>query len=139
MLRYQEYITIIHALIGLAVPFVLLSPFSTQWELSYCLKKADVTHVLVHKSYFSRLYLAAAELGISDENIILFEGNSSPLLTEPEDITRFQSLRNLIQLVRAKKIPKEPIRPVQSNTIAYLIFSSGTTGPPKGKGASYIT
>lgn len=125
-----------HALIGLAVPFVPLSPFATQWELSYCLKKAEVTHVLVHKAYFSALCLAAAELQLPDENIILFKGNSSLKEVDQDNMKRFQSFQNMVQLVRTKKIPQEPIRPVQPNTLAYLIFSSGTTGSPKGMGTA---
>jgi len=42
--------------------------------------------------------------------------------------------RSFDDLVRSVKEPaKDCIKPVDKDTLAYLVFSSGTTGPPKGE------
>jgi long-subunit acyl-CoA synthetase (AMP-forming) len=42
------------------------------------------------------------------------------------------SLPRLIENVKARGLPKTATREVQDDTLAYLVFSSGTTGLPKG-------
>jgi long-subunit acyl-CoA synthetase (AMP-forming) len=43
-----------------------------------------------------------------------------------------KSFSELIADVQTKGIPAVAVRPAAKNTLAYLVFSSGTTGLPKG-------
>lgn len=67
---------------------------------------------------------AAQEAGLSEDRIFILEGTST-------DGRR--SLEDLINDVYRKRIPRLPIRPAKRDTLAYLVFSSGTTGLPKGE------
>jgi non-ribosomal peptide synthetase component F len=44
-----------------------------------------------------------------------------------------RSIRSIIRDTRNKHIPPVDVRPATKDTLAYLIFSSGTSGLPKGK------
>jgi len=44
----------------------------------------------------------------------------------------YQSLSGLIQRIRKIKAPRLSARSATKNTLAYLVFSSGTSGLPKG-------
>ena len=43
-----------------------------------------------------------------------------------------KSLTNFIATARERRMPIIPVRPASKDTLAYLVFSSGTTGLPKG-------
>ena len=43
-----------------------------------------------------------------------------------------KNFRGIIQNVRRRKVPLVDIRPAGKDTLAYLVFSSGTSGLPKG-------
>jgi long-subunit acyl-CoA synthetase (AMP-forming) len=49
--------------------------------------------------------------------------------TKANKLKRF---RGIIQDVRKRKVPTVGIRPAGKDTLAYLVFSSGTSGLPKG-------
>lgn len=44
-----------------------------------------------------------------------------------------KSIQDLIKNVRLKSLPFLGARPAKKDTLAYLVFSSGTSGLPKGK------
>jgi len=45
---------------------------------------------------------------------------------------KLKTLRGMIQDVRKRKVPLVDIGPAGKDTLAYLVFSSGTSGLPKG-------
>lgn len=61
-------------------------------------------------------------IGFSEESIFILQG----------DVAGKASLPRLIGDVKARGLPKIATREVQDDTLAYLMFSSGTTGLPKG-------
>ena len=66
---------------------------------------------------------ASKDVGIPEENIYILEGSSD---------NGGLSLQGLIERVKTRKIPRTPVRPARKDTLAYLVFSSGTSGLPKG-------
>ena len=65
---------------------------------------------------------AAKESGLPEKSIFILQG----------DVTGKVSLPRLIDYAKARGLPKIATRTVQDDTLAYLMFSSGTTGLPKG-------
>lgn len=123
-MNYKDFPVLTFALLSIATPFSLYSSFATTHELRHYHGKSDATHVFVHADLLAQFLPVAKESGIPHENIFILEGKS------PES-SNFQSLDDLINTVRTRKIPREPIREVQSDDLAYCVFSSGTSGFPK--------
>ncbi|KAJ3484237.1 hypothetical protein NLI96_g5759 [Meripilus lineatus] len=117
----MEYITLVHSLLAITTPFALISAFSTPFELAHALRVSGATRLFVQPSVLSRVQAAAREVGLPDDRIHILEGH---------DFER-KSLEDLIYDARLRSIPRVPIRPAKQNTLAYLIFSSGTSGLPK--------
>ncbi|KAF8523329.1 hypothetical protein BU17DRAFT_43935 [Hysterangium stoloniferum] len=119
-----EYITIVHALLVAATPMALFSPVATPREMTHYLRKSEATHMFLHPSCLATFLEVARETGFPEENIFILEG-------ETPEPSRFKTLDSLIQNVRFRKIPREPVKPAGYDTLAYLSFSSGTSGLPK--------
>ena len=64
----------------------------------------------------------AKELGIDSNHIYVMKGN----------VKGRKSLWSIIRDVRRKKTPLVDVRAATKDTLAYLVFSSGTSGLPKG-------
>jgi acyl-CoA synthetase (AMP-forming)/AMP-acid ligase II len=118
----QEYITLVHACIRLATPFAPISSFSTPFELKHALNLTQVTRLFVDEKFLTTVVPVATELGIDLDHIYMMKGDSNSR----------KSFWSIIRDVRSKKIPREDARTVTKNTLAYLVFSSGTSGLPKG-------
>ena len=118
----QEYITLVHACIRLATPFAPISSFSTPFELKHALNLTNVTRLFVDEKFFTTVVPVATELGIDLNHIYMMKGNSNSR----------KGFWSIIRDVRRKKISREDVRAVTKNTLAYLVFSSGTSGLPKG-------
>ncbi|KIJ53944.1 hypothetical protein M422DRAFT_153797 [Sphaerobolus stellatus SS14] len=122
----MEYMTIVHSLLAITVPFALFSSFATHREIKHYLHKSASTHMFVHADLLPKFVEAAQEEGFPMENVFVLEGGV------PRDLNgRFKSLADLVNEVRRKQIPREPVRHAERDTLAYLVFSSGTSGLPK--------
>ena len=66
----------------------------------------------------------AKEVGLSEDRIYLMK--------ETGALKKLKTFRGIIQNVRKRKVPLVDIRPAGKDTLAYLVFSSGTSGLPKG-------
>ncbi|KAG1882795.1 hypothetical protein F4604DRAFT_1678288 [Suillus subluteus] len=113
-----DYIALMHSLLVITVPFVPFSSYSTPHEFKHADSLARVTRI-----FASPLLLPLAlTTGLSADRIYLLEG---------ED-TCYTNYDQLVSSARKSGIPRLPVRQADKNTLAYLVFSSGTSGPPKG-------
>jgi long-subunit acyl-CoA synthetase (AMP-forming) len=112
----------VFALLKLAVPMALLPSQSTLQETVELLKLSSVTCLFASEQLYPHAAAAAKEAGLPEEGIFILQG----------DVTGKVSLPHLIEVVKARGLPKIATRAVQDDTLAYLVFSSGTTGLPKG-------
>jgi acyl-CoA synthetase (AMP-forming)/AMP-acid ligase II len=118
----QDYITLLHSLFAIATPFALLSPFCTPFELIHALRSSKVTRLFVHPKYLSFVQHAAKDVGFPDSCIYILEGH----------VKGRRSFDEMIHHVCNECIRRLAVRHAGKDTLAYLIFSSGTSGLPKG-------
>ena len=100
----------------------MLSSFYTQFELSHALRLARVTRVFVQPKFLPLVQKVAKEIGLPDDHIYTLDGS----------VKGRKGFSDMINQVRKDFTPKIDIRPAGKDTLAYLIFSSGTSGLPKG-------
>lgn len=110
------------ALLKVAVPFALISCYSTPYELKHALGVAKVTRLFVAPQYISKALPVARGAGVVKE--FVYGMNSR--------VEGHESLEVLVEKVNVANIPRTRTRIVPKDTPAYLLFSSGTTGLPKG-------
>jgi long-subunit acyl-CoA synthetase (AMP-forming) len=115
----------VHSLLAVTTPFALFSTYATPREMTHTLTKSKSTHIFVHASLLANLLPVAREHGFPEDHIYILEG-------QPSTGPNLPSFGQLIQNVRYNKIPREPVRQAGKDTLAYLVFSSGTSGLPKG-------
>ena len=124
-LEMKDYMVLVHSLLIITTPFALFSTHATSREIVYSLEKSKATHMFVHASILDRFLPVAREFGFPEDHIYILEG-------ETEASPKLPSFEQLVQKVRSNKIPREPVREAGKDTLAYLVFSSGTSGLPKG-------
>ncbi|THH20611.1 hypothetical protein EW146_g812 [Bondarzewia mesenterica] len=117
----MDYPIVVLSLLKITVPFALLPSYSTAAETTALLKLSKVTRVFVSSRLLPLAKAAAAEIGLSNDKIYLLHGRSDDRVAFPDLVTH----------VRKNNIPRASTRPVQDKTLAYLAFSSGTSGLPK--------
>jgi len=115
--------TLINALLSQTVPFALFSAHVTQRELRHCLKTSNANHVFVHANLLPVALSVCHDLGFPKDHIYILEGNA------PHG---FRSFDGMIARAKEQSVSRVPIKQAKKNTLAYMVFSSGTTGLPKG-------
>ncbi|KAG2109212.1 hypothetical protein BD769DRAFT_1498102 [Suillus cothurnatus] len=113
----QDYIALLHSLLAIAVPFAMISGFSTPFEFKHAVSLSQATRIFVSPS----LLPLALTSGLPDDRIYLLEGHIEGRL----------SYEDLVNRARRNRIPRLPIKHATRDTLAYLVFSSGTSGLPK--------
>ncbi|KAF5348540.1 hypothetical protein D9756_009586 [Leucocoprinus leucothites] len=117
----SDYLLLAVACLKIAVPFVLISCYSTPFELRHALSLTKTTRLFVSPQYLSGVLPVATELGLPEDRIYFMN----------EDVSGKISIESLIRRVKEKQIPEENVRIVPKDTLGYLVFSSGTSGLPK--------
>jgi acyl-CoA synthetase (AMP-forming)/AMP-acid ligase II len=112
-----DYIALMHSLLVITVPFALFSSYSTPHEFERANSLARVTRIFVSPS----LLPLALSAGLPADRIYLLEG---------EDVC-YTNYDQLVSSARESGLPRLPAHQANKDTLAYLVFSSGTSGPPK--------
>ncbi|KAJ3863633.1 amp dependent CoA ligase [Lentinula novae-zelandiae] len=117
----SDYMVLVHALIANTTPFALISAYSTRFELLHAFKLSKLTRLFVQPKHLHHALSVAREIGLPSHNIYVIGGR----------VQGHQSLSGMIERARKSKIARFRAKPVTKNTLAYLVFSSGTSGLPK--------
>jgi len=111
------------ALCSLAVPFAPCSAYATQHELAHSLRLSKTSHIFVHANLLATALQASEEVRIPRSRVYILEGNASPGFITFKDLVKLGEEENLVPITT---------RPVTKDQLAFLLFSSGTTGLSKG-------
>lgn len=106
------------ALLKLALPAVLLPSYSPAAEVCTLARRSGVTRIFTSP----RLLSTARETGLPNGQIYVMNGR----------VRRRASLDEAIERVNDHGF-NMPSRKVTDETLAYMVFSSGTSGLPKGE------
>ncbi|KAJ7893273.1 hypothetical protein B0H13DRAFT_2339757 [Mycena leptocephala] len=119
-----EYIDIVLSLITVTTPFTLISTYSTCFELVHALKLTKATRLFVDATLLPDVLAAIQdpEVHIPADKIYILSG---------QGVNGRETFTQMIDGMKRKNIPLEPVRPVKKDTLAYLVLSSGTSGLPK--------
>lgn len=102
----------------MTVPFAMFSSYSTPFEFQHTYKLISPTRLFVTPT----LLPLALTSGLPEDRIHILEGKAQG----------HTSYGDLVALARDNRLPRLPIQQAQRDTLAYLTFSSGTSGLPKG-------
>ncbi|KAI0319157.1 hypothetical protein OF83DRAFT_1111778 [Amylostereum chailletii] len=122
-----DYPVIVFSLLKIATPMALIPSLLTPGEVVALLKLSKVTHLFVGPNLLKLARSAAREIGLPEDKIFIIGGQ----------VPGKTSFGDLIEVVRTKKVARVHSRPVKEDTVAYMVFSSGTSGLPKGVLASH--
>ncbi|CAE6469024.1 unnamed protein product [Rhizoctonia solani] len=120
-----DYPVVVFALLQTTIPLALLNSHSTAPELAHQLKLARVSQVIVGPSSIPVLKQALQIAGLRNVGITVLEGCGKH--ARAGELT----LQRLIDRTKKRGVQPAGITDVKHNTLAYLVFSSGTSGLPK--------
>ena len=112
---------LVHSLLAAGIPFALFPASPTPYELKHLVRVSKIKKIFTSPQNLGNARIAAKEGGFSEsDGVFILEGE-------------VKGVRSFDDIVRSAKEPaKDYAKPVGKEALAYLTFSSGTTGPPKG-------
>jgi acyl-CoA synthetase (AMP-forming)/AMP-acid ligase II len=117
----SDYIALVHSCLMIATPFALISSYSTPFELKHALTLSKATSLFVDAKFLPAVLHVAKEVGLPLNKVFVLAGHMKGR----------KSLSDLVKYVKAKSMPTVAARQAKKDTLAYLVFSSGTSGLPK--------
>ncbi|CAE6522608.1 unnamed protein product [Rhizoctonia solani] len=120
-----DYPVVVFAMLQTTIPVALLNSHSTAPELAHQLKLARVSHVIVGPSSVSVLKQALQIAGLRNIGVTIVEGCGKHARAGE------LSLQRLIERTKKRGVQPAGITDAKRDTLAYLVFSSGTSGLPK--------
>jgi acyl-CoA synthetase (AMP-forming)/AMP-acid ligase II len=118
---FQDYAVLVHSLLLLGMPFALLNPCWTPFEFEYALKLTKATRLFVQDQLLPTVAPAAKNVGMKDIYVL------------GQKIEGLRTFEEMVEDGRSQATAPVSPRAVTKDTLAYLMFSSGTTGLPKGR------
>jgi acyl-CoA synthetase (AMP-forming)/AMP-acid ligase II len=119
---FQDCAVLVHSLLLLATPFVFLNPYWTPFEFDHALKLTKPTRLFVQDQLLSMFLPISKNIDISMDNLYILGQKTEGLRTFEE----------MVEDARSRALAPVSPRAATRDTLAYLVFSSGTTGRPKG-------
>ncbi|KAG6901502.1 hypothetical protein C0995_011052 [Termitomyces sp. Mi166 len=117
----SDYVAIIHSLLAITVPLAMIGHYSTPFELQHALQLSKATRLFVHARLLPLVLPVAEKVGLPSSKIYILGGQAPGR----------KSFKEMVEEVRIRKTPLLAPRPATRDTLAYLVFSSGTSGLPK--------
>ncbi|KAJ7285273.1 hypothetical protein C8J57DRAFT_1498107 [Mycena rebaudengoi] len=119
----MDYIEVVWSLLMIITPFAPISAYSTRFELVHALKLIKPTRLFVDAQLLDNVLSAIQDpdVTLSADNVYILSGH----------VHGRKSLSQMTDIAQRTSLPLEPVRSVKSNTLAYLVMSSGTSGLPK--------
>ena len=111
---------LIHSLLYLAKPFALFDSRWTPFEFENALKLTKPTQLFVQDQLIQKFVPTAEKMGVKSIYVL------------GQKIEGFITFEEMVEDARSRKMAPVSPRPATKDTLACLVFSSGTTGPPKG-------
>jgi long-subunit acyl-CoA synthetase (AMP-forming) len=93
-------------------------------ELEYALSLSKCSHLFVDPEFLP-LVIPVEKFGIPHHNI--------KLLRDPGQEEAHGHFGKMMNYIKSTNLPQANVHPANNDTIAYLLFTSGTTGLPKGQ------
>ncbi|KAI9058427.1 acetyl-CoA synthetase-like protein [Trametes sanguinea] len=116
-----EYVTLVHSLFRVAIPFALIPASSTAFELQHLFRTSEATRFFVHPTLLAQALEVAQVMGLPQDRVYVMDGR----------VEGRRDVGSVIRAVRERRVPRVASKPVTRTTLAYLVFSSGTSGLPK--------